>query len=626
MCGIAGFKGKNENILRGMIKCIDHRGPNETGEFIDEFFSLGMARLSIIDLSGGSQPIWNERKNICVFQNGEIYNYQELRFLLEQKGHVFRTHSDTEVIVHLYEEYGYDTPKFLKGMFAFCIYDVEQKKVFIARDRFGEKPLFYYNNGEKFAYSSEIKSLLEHPEVPRKLSRKGLNSFLQSTFISEPSTLLENVYALPPGYYLTFQNNQLVSKSYFEIAYPPQNNIKSIEQAAEMCRPIMSQAVERQMISDVPIGAFLSGGIDSSTVVALMQEPSSKPIKTFNVKFEEASYDESPIARAVAKHLGTDHYEIVIPNQTFDEDIFWKIIDHVGFPFPDSSAIPTYLITKEIKKHVTVALSGDGGDELFGGYNDFFWGNYIEKARIIPSPLLKGASLGLNFMSNLPILKESSLLRQVTRGIEGATLEKESFFAWFYNMFSKKEITAFTKSGIIEFEKFSLSNDIEHYTYLRQMMWFRTRYNMPLDMLIKVDRMSMANSLEVRAPFLDVDLFEFSAKLPDKFLMNKQKGKLVIREMMKGMLPDIVFNHPKSGFSIPLHHYFTKDFENLAYSLVNSPNPLNEILDKEQILIYFKLGFSQKRDTAQNSVFKSSHKVWTLVQLYAWVDRYKIEV
>jgi asparagine synthase (glutamine-hydrolysing) len=626
MCGIAGFKGKNQNILRGMIKSINHRGPNETGEFVDEFFSLGMARLSIIDLSGGSQPIWNERKNICVFQNGEIYNYQELRLHLEQKGHFFKTNSDTEVIVHLYEEYGYDTPKFLKGMFAFCIYDLEQRKIFIAKDRFGEKPLFYYHHGEKFIYSSEIKSLLEHPEIPRKLSRKGLNTFLQSTFVPEPNTLLENIFALPPGGFLVYQNNLLSLKSYFEIAYQPQIAINSIEEAAELCRPILSQAVERQMISDVPIGAFLSGGIDSSTVVALMQAQSSKPIKTFNVKFEEATYDESPIARTVAKHLGTDHHEIVIPNQTFDEDIFWKIIDHVGYPFPDSSAIPTYLITKEIRKHVTVALSGDGGDELFGGYNDFLWGNHIERAKILPRFFLKGFGLGLNTLTHLPILKKSSLLRQVTRGIEGSTLEKEEFFAWFYNMFSAKEIRSFVKSGITEFDKFSLSNQINDYSFLRQMMWFRTRYSMPLDMLIKVDRMSMANSLEVRAPFLDVDLFEFSAKLPDHLLMNKQKGKLVIRETMKNLLPDVVFNHPKSGFSIPLHHYFTKDFENLAYKLVNNPHPLNDILNKSYVLNLLNEGFRQKRDTAQSSVYKSSHKVWTLVQLYAWVDRFKIVV
>lgn len=633
MCGICGYyKNKNkiadadiERVQR-MNHAMIHRGPDEEGLRVFEQGVIAMRRLAIIDLSGGKQPISNEDETLFIVFNGEIYNYKALRKSLLDKGHRFKTKSDTEVILHLYEEYGEDAPKYLKGMFAFCIYDTKNNSLFLARDRFGEKPLFYHLLDGNFTFSSEIKSLLENKNIERKLDQSQLYYYLVYGYVPHPNTLLKNVKNLLPGYFLKIQNGKLISKPYFEITYPIDEQLRDENAAVEYISPILEEAVKSQMESEVPLGAFLSGGIDSSTVVAFLQQYASQPIKTFTVKFEEASYDESYIAREVAQYLGTDHHEILIPNTNFSEDIFWKIIAHVGNPFIDTSAIPTYFITQEIRKQVTVALSGDGGDELFGGYKEFLWQRKVNKLQRFPLFARKLALATGDSLSS--VISGSSKLRQVNRALhlsqfEGTELPKE-----YYTWFNQKQFQEIAESVDIPRKNVyeNYPSEASEWSMLRKQMYYRQVHKLPLRMLTKVDRMSMANSLEVRAPFLDKDLFEASTKLPDRFLVKGDLGKYIIRKAMKDYLPKSVFEHPKTGFGIPLYKYQNEAYEQLANRLLTNKNPLSELINLNYIEKIKNTSLNIRKDTSDLSVYRSAHQLWMMMQLFGWMEYFRISI
>ncbi|MDB5272156.1 MAG: hypothetical protein JWO58_523 [Chitinophagaceae bacterium] len=632
MCGICGTIGifekeEREIVVSRMNTAIMHRGPNESGWYSDDACTLAMQRLSIIDLDHGAQPKYNNKKTALVFFNGEIYNYRELRVLLEEKGYSFESQSDTEVIINLYDHFGDDMLGMLKGMFAFCIYKLKEEEYIFARDRFGEKPLYYYQKGEGLIFSSEVKSLLQNPSIERNIDRESLSYYLKVSFVPEPKTLLKNVYSLPPGSVMRFSKGKLTIKKYFQVNYTVDARIKTIEDASAVVKPLFDQAVKRQMISDVPLGAFLSGGIDSSAIVAQMQMTASKPIKTFNVKFEESTYDESPIAREVASKLGTEHYELVVSNAEFNEDIFWEIIDHVGLPFPDSSAIPTWLISREIKKHVTVALSGDGGDELFGGYPVFDWYRKIRTVHnSVPAFFTKTGAQILHHTKDLSFLRSKNIVRQMEKGLHLAAADEMLLPLEIHTLFDDHTIQQMTglRSDYPLMQQVPVG--FEQWSDLRKIMYYRLTYNLPLDMLVKVDRMSMANSLEVRAPFLDPDLFDVSSTLPNEYLRKGGVGKLVIREMMKNVLPESVFNHPKSGFSIPLHQYQNKQFEDLVEELFSETSAFTTLINKD-ILTYIKIrGLKNKNSNSTTSVYQSSHQLWSLLQLAGWMKRFQVGI
>ena len=633
ICGIIDFQGhlskdKRSTLVRRMNNEIIHRGPDESGFFEDNWCSLAMRRLSIIDLSNGQQPIYNETGDIGVVYNGEIYNFKELKSSLQTKGHHFKTNTDTEVLVHLYEEYGDAMLPMLKGMFVFCLYDQKRRQFLLARDRFGEKPLFYFHKPKYFSFSSELKSLLEDPHVPKQLDLNALNYYLRTSLVPEPLTLFKDIKSLPAGHYVKIEEYSYQIKKYFHLAYEVDNDIKTEADAIDLIKPLLIQAVKRQSISDVPIGAFLSGGIDSSTVVALLQKHSDQPIQTFTAKFENQRYDESSIAKEVAIHCGTDHHELLIPNYDFEEDIFWKIIDHVGVPFRDSSAIPTYLITQQIRKHVKVALSGDGGDELFGGYDIFQWHDKILGLKGIPSLIRQSGLRFLSLAQTMPGLNKISRFRQLKRAVQTSLESKEKIPIALNEMFADFEIQE--GIGAMASGDYEL---LQHYpkaskdwSNLRRIMYYRCFHTLPSNMLIKVDRMSMANSLEVRAPFLDPDLFEASTKLPDQFLINKGLGKHLIRRIMKDELPASVFDHPKQGFSIPLHDYQNEAFRNLAKRLIFQENPFPGLFDSSFLEKTYKLGVERAKSNAQKSVFQSSHQLWMLMQLFGWGSRFKVSL
>ncbi|MBR9921779.1 MAG: asparagine synthase (glutamine-hydrolyzing) [Bacteroidetes bacterium] len=638
MCGICGIidtsqsldPGKRDQWVQQMNEAIRHRGPDEAGYRSSASACLAMRRLAIIDLQSGQQPIYNPDRSISVFFNGEIYNFQEWRDTLEKEGDSFYTHSDTEVIVHLYQKFGMEGMlQRLKGMFALVIHDERDNTFYLARDRFGEKPLFYHQKEGKLFFSSEVKSLLEVPAIPRQLNEEALSYYLRLTMVPEPLTLLREVHSLKPGHYLKKEGNDWVQKAWFQPDYSGKEIIHSEAEAKEYIAPLLEKAVRRQMISDVPLGAFLSGGIDSSSIVALMQENSAEPIKTFTVRFEESTYDESPIARKVAQHLGTDHTEISIPNQDFSEDLFWKLIDHTGIPFPDSSTIPSYLITREIRSHVTVALSGDGGDELFGGYPIFQWWPKIARLQKTPTFLRQLAMTGVNLGRQIPRAASSSLLRKAGRALEAAQYEEEELGMAIQEMFSPADLKSLFGQPFQMPQPNLLANlppAFAEWSEVRKAMYYRLTFNLPLDMLVKVDRMSMANSLEVRAPFLDPDLYEGSTRLADDLLIQNGKGKHLIREIMRDKLPEVVFNHPKTGFSIPLHQYQNAAFEKLAASLFQPKNPIYSLFDPSGLQAVVQNGLRQKSDTARQSVFRSSHQLWSLMQLFGWAQRFNVQV
>lgn len=626
MCGIAGFKGYNDQSLSNMVGKLSHRGPDHESCLIHSGYSLGMRRLAIIDLETGQQPIWNEDKTIAVFMNGEIYNYKQIRNQLIVQGHQFETQSDTEVLVHLYEAYHFNMLDFLEGMFAFCILDTRNKTLFMARDCFGEKPLYYYYEGNHFAFSSEITSLLQAPAVKKILNTAHVSSLLQFGYTLKSETLFKNVFVLPPGHCLIYGKDGLSLRDYGSLDYPSTPAPSNQNDIVDECRKLLYHSVEQRMVSDVPIGCFLSGGIDSSTITAIVKDLANGPVNTFNVRFEESGYDESPIARKVAKYLGTHHHELFLKSQVFEESHFNEMLLHFGQPFVDSSAIPTYAISKEIKQHVKVVLSGDGGDELFGGYRDFIWGKQIHTISRLPHSILKTGQR-ITQSKLLHHLPPVDFWRGLRRAIDFAMLPEQEWITELYTYFTQEELQLLLREYFQSASSESFfSNKSQQWSTLRKMMWFRLKYVMPGDMLVKVDRMSMCHSVEVRCPFLDSELFKFSAMLPDDALVKGNHGKMLIREVMKTQLPAVVFDHPKTGFNFPLHRYFNRSFKLFVRRILDTNHPLFEIIDRNSVMQIIEQGIKQQRSGLDQSVYKSAHRLWLLVQLFQWVNLFEVEV
>ncbi|MCZ6872142.1 MAG: asparagine synthase (glutamine-hydrolyzing) [bacterium] len=639
MCGICGLYTSSisteiADILPRMNQALTHRGPDEAGHYYHRACGIAMRRLSIIDVAGGHQPIFNEDKQLVIVFNGEIYNFQTLQKMLRDRGHLFQTQTDTEVIVHLYEDEAESTPEFLKGMFAFCIYDHRDDSLFIARDRFGEKPLYYHCNPQNaFVFSSEIKSLVECSLIPRRLDYEALGYYMRVGFVPAPLTMFKDIRILPPGHWLKWRAGQLEIRPYYSVDYRPDPTLAREADAIEAVRATLQQAVARQAISDVPLGAFLSGGIDSSSVVAMLQTVSTRPVKTFTMRFEEESYDEGNIARQVAQHLGTDHHEFVVPNVAFEPDDFWRIVEHVGLPFLDTSAIPTYILSKHIRQRITVALSGDGGDEMFAGYDLFQWGLAIRRMQRLPQRFIGSSAWIANWLSQWPILSNISGLRRIRRGLKGASSPHHLLPIEIHALFELSELNALLRCENVlavatgDLPLFTeLPPQAEDWSCLRQLMYYRLKHTLHDKMLTKVDRMSMAASIEVRAPMLDVDLAELSMRLPDEHLIQNGVGKSVLRKAMRGKIPDVVFTHPKTGFNIPLHRFQNHQYKAMACELLRNRGGIMQLFSQDAINETIRIGICQQSDKAVRSVYRASHQLWGLMQLAAWQKRFKVSL
>lgn len=565
MCGINGViltkntEASNINkMLQAMNQLIIHRGPDDDGFYVDtnEHYSIGMSmrRLSIIDLNTGSQPIYNQDKAIIIVFNGEIYNYQKLKNKLINKGVVFSTKSDTEVILKLYEKFGSESFKELDGMFAFSIFDQNKNKVFIARDFFGEKPLYYYKNDDKFFWASELKSIVNQLDSKPQISKLGLNLFFKLTYTPAPFTIFENIFKLEANHYIEYNLNshkfdiQPIEKPKKE----QKQNISFIE-AKTKVHDLVMQSIESRTVSDVPIGTFLSGGVDSSIVSLGVSKLTDEKIDTFSIGFKKASFDETDKSKLIAKLINSNHHEFMLSEDDLKDDLN-TILLNFDEPFADSSALPTYFVSKKTSDYVKVALTGDGGDEVFGGYNKYYMGKLNKKyTDLVPRKLHETSQ---NILKNVLSTKEDLRGKRfkLKKFIDSINYDGESYWNIISLGFSKELselfLPEFSQTNIFDYYK--IKSEIETPKTLSQFREIDRLISLEGDMLVKVDRTSMLNSLECRAPFLNKAIWEFSNSLPEKYLLSKWNKKYILKEAFKEYFPKNFLEKSKQGFVVPV--------------------------------------------------------------------------
>jgi len=576
MCGIAGKLNKDRNkpveagAVRAMCQTIVHRGPDDEGIYTDGPVGLGMRRLSIIDLVGGHQPLSNEDGTVWVVFNGEIYNYRDLRPGLEARGHRFATNSDTEVIVHLYEEYGADFVKHLRGMFAIALWDRARETLVLVRDRLGIKPLYYAPLGDRLVWGSEIKALLADG-VPREIDPQALHEYLSYNYVPGPRSIFKSVRKLQPGHRLIARRGDVTVEPYWRPEpAPAQNGTEPVAYYVERLAELLRESVRYRLIADVPLGVFLSGGLDSSTVVAVMREVSSDPIKTFSIGFEDQSFNELPYARMVAKHFETEHHEFVVRPDAVD--LVPKLVHFFDEPFADSSAIPCYYLSELARQHVTVALGGDGGDEVFAGYETYAAYKVASLYRGL-SPRLTGIIPPL--VARLPVShRKVSFDYKAKRFVQSALLPPErAHYAW-KEVFSddmKRELYA-TAAGSLEdpFGAFERQfADCAAAPMLSQLQYVDLRVYLPDDILVKVDRTSMAHSLEARVPLLDHKLVEFAATVPPELQLRGLRKKYLLKRAMAHRLPGQILNRKKGGFNVPVPAWLRHDLSDYVRDVLS---------------------------------------------------------
>jgi asparagine synthase (glutamine-hydrolysing) len=603
-----------------MNQAIFHRGPDEDGLYLNKNVALAMRRLAIIDLAGGQQPIYNEDRTKAIVFNGEIYNFQALRDDLEKRGHKFYTNCDTEVIIHLYDEYGLDCVQHLSGMFAFAIWDESAKSLFLARDRVGKKPLLYSHQPDgNLIFGSEFRALLAHPQIGKEVDYEAIHHYLSYLCIPAPLTAFKQIRKLQPGHWLLWKNGEIKIERYWAPDFNRKIKISQTEAEDETLR-LLREATKMRMISEVPLGAFLSGGVDSSTVVALMAEESSAPVKTFSIGFEEEDFSELKYARRVADHIGAEHHEFIVkPNAV---EILPLLVEHYGEPYADSSAIATYYVARETRKHVTVALNGDGGDESFAGYERYFAMQLAEKYHRIPAFLRKGLiETAIGFLPTSELKR--SRARDLKRFLKAASLPKvERYFSWvsaidraekenLYTDRFRNETSNFDSARFLE-EWFAKSNGngIVDATMMTDQMTY-----LPNDLLVKVDIASMANSLEARSPFLDHRVIEFAASLPESIKLRGTETKYLLKKVASRVVPREVLYRKKMGFGVPLTHWLRGELKEFLRETLLSEKSLRRGLMKPGAV-------RQMVDEHTGGERDHVAKLWTLLMLELWFQKF----
>ena len=580
MCGIAGFVDRWDSgqarpveeraaILDSMCRIIEHRGPDDQGVTLDRGVALGMRRLSIIDLAGGHQPISGEDGSVSIVYNGEIYNFHELKDRLEAAGHKFKTHCDTETVLHGYEEFGPDCLKDLRGMFAFAIWDAKNQVLFIARDRAGKKPLYYsVTRGGSLIFGSELKVLLQHPDVEREIDPKALDAYFTLGYIPDPYSIFKNVKKLPPGHYLTFSEGRLDVKQYWDFNFNPSESLRE-EDYLEELRFLLDESVRLRLISDVPLGAFLSGGIDSSTIVGLMARHSAQPVKTFSIGFHEDSYNELKYARMTAQKFGTDHHEFFVTPEICSvvDELAWFMDE----PFADQATIPNYVVSKLAREHVKVVLSGDGGDELFAGYTRYIVAQNRASFDLIPKTLRQGlgplsknlphGTKGRNYLFNISLDPVSRYLDSVSTF---TSLNRESLYTRDFRDLVGAE-------GYVSSLFRDLSARVTTGEPLDRLLYIDSKTYLPGDILAKVDRTSMAVSLEARAPLLDHKLIEFVGQMPAKLKLSGLESKHLLKKAVADLVPHEILNRPKQGFGVPIQDWINRQLRSRIRESLTEP-------------------------------------------------------
>jgi len=619
MCGICGKihfdldRPVLQDEIHKMTELITHRGPDDSGYYLKKNVGLGFRRLSIIDLHTGHQPLSNEDGTIWIVFNGEIYNHVDLRQKLIAKGHKFKTSTDTETIVHLFEEYGSECVKYLRGMFAFAIWDEKKNKLFCARDRFGIKPFFYFMDNKSFVFGSEIKCVLSQTNSSSTLSLPMLDHYLAFGYSDADSTIYQNIQKLKPAHTLEIElGGKIKITRYWDIDYRP-DYTKTEDEWCTLIDNKLSESVKAHLMSDVPLGAFLSGGVDSSAVVALMAKNSTAPVKTFSIGFKEAAFNELKYAREVANKYNTEHHEEIVEPESVG--LLPHLVDSYDEPFADSSAIPTYFVSKFAREYVTVVLSGDGGDELFAGYGKYQRMNNMRNLNILPNTLSEYFWGGLH-----------EILPNGVKG-KGATYylskPKKSFPA-FLSIWQQAERKKLFREEIWESLTISPaeSQRVEWFTNARSTDFLFNMQKMDMQrymvdgILTKVDRASMQNSLEVRVPILDHEFAELTATIPSELKLKGSIKKYIFKKAMKDHLPESIISHKKQGFTVPLKSWFKEDLKEYVNDrLVNTKGPLYDYLNPDYVRKIVHEHNHGMRDF--------NDKIWSLLFLDQWLNSRK---
>ncbi|HWH56215.1 MAG TPA: asparagine synthase (glutamine-hydrolyzing) [Terriglobales bacterium] len=618
MCGIAGIvdSGKgatvDREIIHQMCERIVHRGPDDEGIYVHNGAGLGMRRLSIIDLSGGHQPIHNEDETIWVVFNGEIYNFLELRRDLEHRGHRFYTNTDTEVIVHLYEELGAACVQELRGMFAIAVYDEKKKKLLLARDRLGIKPLHYAVENGQLLFGSEIKAILAASPALREINSDGLLQYVQCGYIPAPSTAFAKISKLRPGHTLEFERGSATTRQYWDLPNFSTSNPVSEEECLYEMEQRLTEAVRIRLIADVPLGALLSGGVDSSIVVGLMARASSGPVKTFSIGFEDAGFNETPYARAVARHFGTEHHEFTIrPNI---HEVLHYLTTFLDEPFGDSSMLPTYLVSRLARQFVKVVLSGDGGDELFAGYEHYQmqmarqpfnwiprWAGSLYRETIFP--LLPQGTRGRRFLYDISLPWPDRALNALT--FRSDLSGRDSILSG--------DLRRLAENGSDPLRTFKeYLGKAANFEPLSQLLYLDTKTYLPADILTKVDRMSMATSLEARVPLLDHLFVEWAVSLPENLKLSGKKPKYILRKFAKRIgIPPEVLDRRKQGFAMPLVHWIRNELKQDFVQLLLEPKTVQRgYFDRKALSGMLEEHVRGRRD--------HSGKLWRLLAFELW--------
>lgn len=620
MCGICGFSWNDEALIRKMADRIVHRGPDQEGFFCTDGMSLGFRRLSIIDLSeNGSQPMFNEDHTVCLVFNGEIYNFPELRPQLEAKGHRFRSNTDSEVILHGYEEYGIDVVNHLRGMFGFALYDTARKRLLLARDRIGIKPLYYTEQNGRLVFGSEIKSILQDPGVERRVNHQALYDYLGFEFVPSPETMFAGISKLPAGHLLVWENGRAAVTRYWDLSFRPAAPMPGFGEAVEQLRAHLDAAVKSHLVADVPLGVFLSGGLDSSCLVALMRRHISGPLKTFTIGYEDKTFSELDYAQIVADHCQTEHR--VLRLDSLKPAYVEETLYHLDEPMTDLSTVPLYLLCKQAREHVTVCLSGEGADESFAGY-DRFKASRLNSSYFNLLPRVVRHQLVGRMARLLPDQpQKKGVINMLKRFVEGATLPEDGqHLRWQYFLNKSLEQGLFQPDFRSRINADPFWQVREHDSRcdaldrVNREIYLDMRFMMTDSVLMKVDRMSMASALEIRVPLLDHVLVEFLASLPGDWKLNKMTTKYIFRAALKGLLPDKIVHRGKQGYSLPVKHLLRGELRDYMVERLHDSTVLRETMDMAYI----------DRLIAEHDARKHNHNhiLWALLNVAIWHDRF----
>jgi asparagine synthase (glutamine-hydrolysing) len=628
MCGICGIvdlktsQPVDQNVLLKMTQAMKHRGPDEQGFYQCGSIGLGSRRLSIIDLAGGRQPIANENQSMWIIFNGEIYNYRELRTYLHKKGHIFCTEADTEVILHLYEEFGLECVQHLNGIFAFAIWDIPRQELTLARDRMGIKPIYYTEANNQFIFGSELKVVLTHPEVDREIDLVSLNEYLSFEYVPSPRTIIRHIYRLEAGHILRYNAQGISRQSYWNISLARSESRPPVHwrDYADGLYETLKNSVRRELVSDVPVGVLLSGGIDSSSIAAFMAELYPGTVDSFSVGFEEPSFDESQYARKVAQHLGMRHNELILTSQMVAEMVP-TITNFLDEPFGDSSLIPTYFLSLFARGHVKVVLGGDGGDELFAGYPTLTAHLLIEYyERIVPWRVR--ASIVPKILDLLPVsFNNISFDFKMRRFLAGRGVPLQARHHRWLGSFVDEEKTPLLQDWLKPVLRDTYSQAYAHAREcdarlpLNQLLYNDMKMYLEGDILYKVDRASMAASLEVRVPFLNREVVHFATDLPMELKLHGLTSKYLLKKSMSGRLPPEIINRKKKGFNMPVAHWLTTELRDLVLEMFSEQR-----INRQG---FFNYAYVQQLLEQHFSYQRDNRKVlWTLLIFQLWYDRY----